>query len=155
MRTAEGQQVSAIDHTAAWALLLPFQLPPGQHFESSLKLSLRPRPIEGLPILDDDLCFAASLSSLPGVDLSELRKPAMGLSAEMKRRWGKMTAHVRSRANRGYSHSNSATRYGLHSHLFTVGQLGRCDTASRPLHTEEWESGGQDWPDAYRFYPMS
>ena len=59
------------------------------------------------------------------------------------------------RANRGYSHSNSATRYGLHSHLFTVGQLGRCDTASRPLHTEEWESCGQDWPDAYRFYPMS
>jgi len=96
MRTAEGQQVSAIAHTAALAPLLPFQLQPGQHFESSLKLSLRPRPIEGLPILDDDLRFAASLSSLPGVDLSELRKPAMGLSAEMKRRWDKMTAHVRS-----------------------------------------------------------
>ena len=97
MRTAEGQQVSAIAHTAALAPLLPFQLQPGQHFESSLKLSLQPRPTEGLPILDDDLRFAASLSSLPGVDLSELRKPAMGLSAEMKRRWGKMTAHVRSK----------------------------------------------------------
>ena len=97
MRTAEGQQASAIDHTAALAPLLPFQLQPGQHFESSLKLSLQLRPTEGLPILDDDLRFAASLSSLPGVDLSELRKPAMGLSAEMKRSWGKMTAHVRSK----------------------------------------------------------
>ena len=97
MRTAEGQQVGAIDHTAALAPLLPFQLQSGQHFESFLKRSLQSRPTEGLLILDDDLRFAASLSSLPGVDLSELRKPAMGLSAEMKRRWGKMTAHVRSK----------------------------------------------------------
>ena len=96
MRTAEGQQVGAIDHTAALAPLLPFQLQSGQHFESFLKLSLQSRPTEGLLILDDDLRFAASLSSLPGVDLSELRKRAMGLSAEMKRRWGTMTAHVRS-----------------------------------------------------------
>ena len=131
MRTAEGQQASAIDHIAALAPLLPFQLQPGQLFESSLKLSLQLRPTEGLPILDDDLRFAASLSSLPGVDLSELRKPAMGLSAEMKRRWGKMTAHVRSKPTEAIR--TAAMRYGLHSHLFTVGQLGRCDTASRPL----------------------
>jgi hypothetical protein len=60
MRTAEGQQVGAINHRAALAPLLPFHLQPDQHFESALQLSMQPLPTEGLPILDDDLRFARS-----------------------------------------------------------------------------------------------
>lgn len=86
VRTAEGQQVGAINHRAALAPLLPFQLSPNQHFEQALALSLQPLPTEGLPILDDDLRFAASFSGLPGVDLSRLRKCALSLLSEMKRR---------------------------------------------------------------------
>ena len=97
MRTAEGQQVGAINHRAALAPLLPFQIQPDQHFEMSLQLSMQPLPTEGLPILDEDLRFAASFSSLPGVDLSKLRKRAMGLLAEMKRRWSQVTLHLRSK----------------------------------------------------------
>ena len=134
MRTAEGQQVGAIDHTAALAPLLPFQLQSGQHFESFLKLSLQSRPTEGLLILDDDLRFAASLSSLPGVDLSELRKRAMGLSAEMKRRWGTMTAHVRSNQTEAIRTATVQRDMGFTAIFLLLAQLGRCDTASRPLH---------------------
>ena len=74
MRTADGQQVGAINHRAALAPLLPFHLQPDQHFEQALQLSMQPLPTEGLPILDDDLRFAASFSSLPGVDLRRLRE---------------------------------------------------------------------------------
>ena len=49
MRTAEGQQVGAINHRAALAPLLPFHLQPDQHFERALEISLQPLPTEGLP----------------------------------------------------------------------------------------------------------
>ena len=133
MRTAEGQQVGAINHRAALAPLLPFQLQPDQHFESALKLSLQPLPTEGLPILDDDLRFAASFSSLPGVDLSKLRKRAMGLLAEMKRRWSTITAHLRSKQTEAIRTATAQRDVGFTAILLQC-QLGRCDTASRPLY---------------------
>ena len=134
MRTAEGQQVGAINHRAALAPLLPFHLQPDQHFERALQLSVQPLPTEGLPLLDDDLRFAASFSSLPGVDLSKLRKRAMGLLAEMKRRWSKITEHLRTKQTEAIRTATAQRDIGLHSHPVAVSQLGRCDAAGRPLH---------------------
>eukprot|EP00435_Cladocopium_sp_Y103_P021191 s84_g5.t1 len=96
MRTSEGQQVGAINHRAALAPLLPFQLTPDQHFSQALELSHQPLPTEKLPVLDDDLRFAASFTSLPGGDLTRLRRAASGILTELKQRWGRVTAHLRS-----------------------------------------------------------
>ena len=124
MRTAEGQQVGAINHRAALAPLLPFQLQPDQHFESALELSVQPLPTEVLPILDDDLRFAASFSSLPGVDLSRLRKCAMGLLAEMKRRWGKITAHLRSKQTEAIRTATAQRDVGFTAILLLLANWG-------------------------------
>ena len=86
---------AGVNHRAALAPLLPFHLLPDQHFANALQLSMQPLPTEGLPILDDDLRFAASFSSLPGVDLRRLRERSMGILSEMKRRWSTITAHLR------------------------------------------------------------
>ena len=123
MRTAEGQQVGAINHRAALAPLLPFQLQPDQHFESALELSVQ-LPTEVLPILDDDLRFAASFSSLPGVDLSRLRKCAMGLLAEMKRRWGKITAHLRSKQTEAIRTATAQRDVGFTAILLLLANWG-------------------------------
>ena len=124
MRTAEGQQVGAINHRAALAPLLPFHLQPDQHFERALQLSVQPLPTEGLPTLDDDLRFAASFSSLPGVDLSKLRKRAMGLLAEMKRRWSKITEHLRTKQTEAIRTATAQRDIGLTAILLLLANWG-------------------------------
>ena len=124
MRTAEGQQVGAINHRAALAPLLPFQLSPNQHFEQALALSLQPLPTEGLPILDDDLRFAASFSGLAGVDLSTLRKCALGLLSEMKRRWEKITTHLRTKQTEAIRTATAQRDIGLTAVLLLLANWG-------------------------------
>ena len=124
MRTAEGQQVGAINHRAALAPLLPFHLHPDQHFEQALQLSVQPLPTEGLPVLDDDLRFAASFSSMPGVDLSKLRKRAMGLLAEMKRRWSKVTEHLRTKQTEAIRTATAQRDIGFTAILLLLANWG-------------------------------
>ena len=124
MRTAEGQQVGAINHRAALAPLLPFHLQPDQHFERALQLSVQPLPTEGLPVLDDDLRFAASFSSMPGVDLSKLRKRAMGLLAEMKRRWSKVTEHLRTKQTEAIRTATAQRDIGFTAILLLLANWG-------------------------------
>lgn len=124
MRTAEGQQVGAINHRAALAPLLPFQLSPDQHFDQALDLSLQPLPTEGLPIVDDDLRFAASLSSLPGADLSKLRKCALGLLSELKRRWENITSYLRTKQTEAVRTATSQRDIGLTAVLLLLANWG-------------------------------
>ena len=124
MRTAEGQQVGAINHRAALAPLLPFHLQPDQHFEQALQLSLQQLPTEGLPILDEDLRFAASFSSLPGVDLRRLRECAMGILSEMKRRWSSITAHLRRKQTEAIRTATMQRDIGFTAILLLIANWG-------------------------------
>ena len=124
MRTAEGQQVGAINHRAALAPLLPFHLQPDQHFEQALQLSMQPLPTEGLPILDDDLRFAASFSSLPGVDLRRLRERSMGILSEVKRRWSSITAHLRGKQTEAIRTATLQRDVGFTAILLLVANWG-------------------------------
>ena len=124
MRTSEGQQVGAINHRAALAPLLPFHLDPDQHFARALDLSVQPLPTEGLPVLDDDLKFSATFSSQPGGDLSRLRKAAMGLLAELRRRWACVTSHLRSKQPPAIQRATSQRDIGFTAVMILLANWG-------------------------------
>ena len=94
-RNAEGQQVGAISHRAALPPLIPFGLSPDEHFLQALEWGGRPLPTEGLPVVDDDLVFAASFTSWPGSALRSLRESALTVLQQLKRRWQPVTKQLR------------------------------------------------------------
>lgn len=150
MRTSEGQQVGAINHRAALAPLLPFQLlPDHQHFEQALALSIKPLPTERLPMLDEDLRFAASFaavrSSPQTQQTQEMRSGSpFGLQSALASRHRALEAeatvgdHAAAANGRcdvaGYA---GASRYGLHSTLWYLPRAGGCKVSEQEYGSDQ------------------
>ena len=95
-RTAEGQQAGALSHRAALPPLLPFGLDVDEHFRLSLARAQLPLPTEALPVLDEDLRFAAWAVAKHRGSLRTMRQAAMGAMAELKSRWARVTEVLKS-----------------------------------------------------------
>ena len=94
-RAAEGQQVGACAHEAALPPLLRYGLDPDEHFAAALQIGESPLPTEMLPIVDDDLKFAASFIRFSGGKLQQMREDAIGALRELHRRWKGVGAQLR------------------------------------------------------------
>ena len=87
-------------------------------------LSQQPLPTEGLPVLDDDLRFAASFTSLPGGDLSRLRKCAVGKLTELRWRWSCVTSHLRKQQSPPIQCATSQCDLGFTAMLLLLANWG-------------------------------
>ena len=96
-RNAGGQLVGAISHSAALPPLIPLLsvLTPDDHFQLALHWGSRPLPTEGLPVVDDDLMFAASFTTWTGSSLRQLRGSAITTLRQLQRRWQPVTKQLR------------------------------------------------------------
>ena len=75
-------------------------------------------------MLDDDLRFSATFSSQPGGDLSRLRKAAMGLLAELRRRWACVTSHLRSKQPPAIQRATSQRDIGFTAIMILLANWG-------------------------------
>ena len=94
-RHADRQQAGAHSGRAALPPLLSFGLDPDEHFSRTWYRSQQPLPTEGLPLLDLDLQFAASLHATHRGHLRTLRNRAIGALRELKRRWAGVSRVLR------------------------------------------------------------
>ena len=82
-------------HKAALPPLLRYGLDPDEHFAAAIAIGESPLPTEMLPIVDDDLKFAASLTRFSGTRLQQMRQEAVGALRELHRRWKGVGAQLR------------------------------------------------------------
>ena len=86
VRVADGVQQGALSHKAALPQLVSYGLPPDEHFQASLEVASQPLPTEQEPMLDDDLHFAAHVTSKHRGRMRGLRKSYLGCILELSRR---------------------------------------------------------------------
>ena len=94
-RTSEAQQAGAYSQKSSLPPVIPYGLPPDEHFLQALRLGRRPLPTEEPSILDADLHFAAFVTATFRGKLRELRQTAIKVLQELHRRWGGVTSHLR------------------------------------------------------------
>ena len=94
-RHAEGQQAGAHSHRAALPPLFPFGMDPDQHFKQACRRAQLPLPFEQVPVLDQDLHFAAYLHARVRGHLRQWRRHAIGALKELKQRWQRVTCQLR------------------------------------------------------------
>ena len=95
LRTAEGQQVGALNQRAALPPLLSYDLSPDEHFAQALARGRDLLPTELPAVLDLDLAFAADCHTQYRGRLRDLRRAAVGALRELHRRWCAVGRHLR------------------------------------------------------------
>ena len=119
-RHADGQQAGALSHKAALPPLLSFGLSPDEHFSQALHWTQYATPLEQPPVLDDDLWFAAHWCRDSQTDLPAMRKSAIGVLRELKRRWAPVTKRLRARQTEAIRRVTMARDIGLIGLLIVV-----------------------------------
>ena len=110
-RMAEGQQAGALSHKAAVPPILSYGLLMDEHFAQAQHLLQVLTPAEAVPLLDDDLQYAACCVANESTSMQKSRKQAVGVLKELKRRWGGVTSPSPAFSTRHNPESDSPEGY--------------------------------------------
>eukprot|EP00438_Fugacium_kawagutii_P020457 Skav206762 [mRNA] locus=scaffold167:384381:393045:- [translate_table: standard] len=91
-----GDQAGAASSSKAAPPLIPFGVGPDMHFEHALRIKEHGSPFEQFALVDEDLEFAARLSSGEPSGVRKLRDRIGRWFSELGRRWQPVTDHLRS-----------------------------------------------------------